>query len=138
MNAMRAEIINTDRLALLPLAIEHAEEMAKVLSDPDLHTFIGGTPATPQALYARYTKLVAGSPDPAVSWCNWVINLRDQSCLVGTVQATIVHSERGSAIAWIAGTPWQGQGIGSEAARGLADWLARQAMRTVTAHIHPD
>jgi RimJ/RimL family protein N-acetyltransferase len=140
MNAMQAEIIRTERLTLLPLAVEHAEEMAKALSDPGLHAFIGGTPATPQALRTRYTKLVAGSTDPGVSWCNWVISLRDQSCLVGTVQATIVHHDDGHTadIAWIVGTSWQGEGIASEAARGLVGWLARQAVRTVSAHIHPD
>ena len=46
--------IHTERLELVPLLVEHAEEMAVVLSDPDLHTFIGGTPATAQALCSRY------------------------------------------------------------------------------------
>ena len=62
------EPISTARLDLLPLAVEHAQEMAAVLADPALHTFIGGEPASRAALRARYERLVAGSPDPAESW----------------------------------------------------------------------
>lgn len=134
------QIIHTDRLTLLPLSVEHAEEMAAVLSDPDLHTFIGGAPATSQALLTRYERLVAGSPDPTVSWCNWVIQLRDATCLTGTVQATVTASDKGrvAEIAWVVGTPWQGRGIATEAAHGLVAWLREQGVRTVIAHIHPD
>ncbi|RLU81802.1 GNAT family N-acetyltransferase [Streptomyces griseocarneus] len=140
MSPFAAQAVDTARLALLPLRVEHAEEMAAVLSDPALHTFIGGTPHTPQALRSRYQRLAAGSPDPAVSWLNWVIRLRDEDCLTGTVQATIGPSGHGptAEIAWVVGTPWQGRGIASEAARGLVDWLDGQAVRTVLAHIHPE
>jgi RimJ/RimL family protein N-acetyltransferase len=138
--AVRAEPIRTDRLDLLPLEARHAAEMAEVLADPGLHTFIGGAPAALDALRTRYARLLAGSPDPAVSWCNWVIRLRDEACLTGTVQATITAGggDRSAEIAWVVGTPWQRRGIAAEAARGLVAWLARRAVRTITAHIHPD
>jgi RimJ/RimL family protein N-acetyltransferase len=139
-STLAAQPINTSRLDLLPLHVEHAEEMAAVLSDPALHTFIGGTPDAPQALRSRYQRMTAGSPDPAVSWLNWVIRLRDKSCLTGTVQATVSLSGHGSIaeIAWVVGTPWQGRGIATEAARGLVAWLGRQSVHTVIAHIHPE
>ncbi|MEU6224529.1 GNAT family N-acetyltransferase [Streptomyces sp. NPDC047042] len=139
MSPVAAQAISTGRLDLLPLHVEHAEEMASVLSDPALHTFIGGTPDTPQALRARYQRVTAGSPDPAVSWLNWVIRLRDESCLTGTVQATVSFSGHGpiAEIAWVVGTPWQGRGIATEAAQGLVDWLNQQPVHTVIAHIHP-
>ncbi|KUJ64526.1 GCN5 family acetyltransferase [Streptomyces albus subsp. albus] len=132
--------IGTARLELLPLRVAHAEEMAVVLSDPALHTFIGGAPDTPDGLRARYRRITAGSPDPAVSWLNWVIRLRAESCLAGTVQATIGPTEHGpvAEIAWVVGVPWQGRGIAGEAARGLVDWLGRRSVRTAVAHIHPD
>ncbi|MPZ81117.1 MAG: GNAT family N-acetyltransferase [Actinophytocola sp.] len=138
MNTIRAQTIHTDRLVLLPLLVEHAEEMAAALSDPVLHTFIGGAPADPQAMRARYERLVAGSPDATVSY--WVIRLRDQACLTGTVQATITprDNERIAEIAWVVGTSWQGRGIATEATRGLIAWLRQQPVRTVIAHIHPD
>ncbi|MGX1883335.1 GNAT family N-acetyltransferase [Streptomyces sp. NPDC055287] len=141
MNPIRAEVITTARLDLLPLRVSHAGEMAAVRSDPRLHTFIGGAPATPHELRERYARLVAGSPRPGVSWCNSVVSLRDEECLVGTVQATVAADGRKSAaeIAWVVGTPWQGCGIAPEAASGLVAWLVRDAtVGTVAAHVHPD
>ncbi|MGX1762504.1 GNAT family N-acetyltransferase [Streptomyces lydicus] len=135
-----AEAIHTRRLRLLPLLADHAEELAAVLSDPALHAFTGGAPATPEALRTRYERLVAGSPDPAVTWCNWAIHLRDRGCLAGTVQATVTADEQGRAaeVAWVVGTDWQRRGIATEAARGLVAWLRKQAVQTLIAHIHPD
>ena len=140
MNAIAAEAISTERLELLPLRVEHAEEMAVVLSDPALHTFIGGAPATESTLRTRYQRLTAGSPDLAVSWLNWVIRLREEDCLTGTVKATVSTSGDGAfaEIAWVVGTPWQGRGIATEAVRDLVDWLCRQPVQDVIAHIHPD
>lgn len=135
-----AGVIDTGRLTLLPLRVDHAEEMAGVLADPELHAFTGGAPDTAQSLRARYERQVAGSPDPAVSWCNWVIRLdgdRDSSgCLTGFVQATV--SAGVAEIAWVVGTPWQRRGIATEAARGLVDWLRAVGVHTVIAHVHPD
>ena len=140
MSSIAAEPISTERLELLPLRVEHAGEMAVVLSDPALHGFIGGAPDTEQTLRARYERMTAGSPDPAVSWLNWVIRLRDEDCLTGTVQATIspAHDGPSAEIAWVVGTPWQGRGIAKEAVLGLVDWLDEQAVPTVVAHVHPD
>ncbi|MDG4800658.1 GNAT family N-acetyltransferase [Micromonospora sp. WMMD980] len=166
MSGFTAEVITTARLTLLPLAVAHAEEMAAVLAEPALHTFIGGEPAASEALRARYQRLVAGSPDPAESWCNWVIQVRDDGRLAGTVQATVTapegpprHAAAGGAravghrhldevapvaggtvaeIAWVVGTPWQGRGIATEAARGMVGWLGPRGVRTLVAHIHPD
>ncbi|SNR92146.1 Acetyltransferase (GNAT) domain-containing protein [Streptosporangium subroseum] len=73
---MDAEPIRTPRLTLIPLAVEHAAEMAEALGDPALHTFIGGSPATPSELRARYTRMIAGPPPGRDEvWLNWVIRL---------------------------------------------------------------
>ncbi|MGW2343159.1 GNAT family N-acetyltransferase [Streptomyces sp. NPDC001661] len=121
---------------MLPLRVEHAEEMAEVLADPALHTFIGGTPDTVDELRARYRRMLAGAPEPDVAWLNWVVQLRDEERLVGTVQAT-VRGGRVAEIAWVVGTPWQGRGIATEAARALVVWLGERGVGTVLAHIHP-
>jgi RimJ/RimL family protein N-acetyltransferase len=134
---VQAEPITTARLDLLPLRVEHAEEMAVVLSDPALHAFIGGAPLTAGELRTRYERLVAGAPEPGVSWCNWVLRPREEPRLIGTVQATVT-GRHSAEIAWIVGTPWQGRGLASEAARGLVTWLVGRYVRTVVAHIHPD
>lgn len=142
MSTYDARPISTERLELLPLRVEHAEEMAAVLSDPALHAFIGGSPSTPEELRLRYERMTAGAPDPAVSWLNWVIRLRDESRLAGTVQATVGPSGDGlvAEIAWVVGTAWQGRGIATEAAQALVDWLLLQqpAVHGVIAHVHPD
>ncbi|MFZ3572668.1 GNAT family N-acetyltransferase [Streptomyces sp. BH097] len=122
---------------MVPLRVEHAEEMAEVLADPALHTFIGGAPDTVGELRARYRRMLAGSPDPDVAWLNWVVQLRVEERLVGTVQAT-VGGDRVAEIAWVVGTPWQGRGIATEAARALVAWLGERGVGTFVAHIHPE
>ncbi|MEV8352688.1 GNAT family N-acetyltransferase [Streptomyces niveus] len=147
MTRVEAEVIGTERLSLVPQRVEHAREMAVVLSDPALHTFIGGEPATAEELRARYARMAAGPADPAVSWCNWVVRLGgDRGPLVGTVQATIGPAgpdrQDGAGlvadIAWVVGTTAQGRGIATEAARALVGWLEqRPEVGDIAAYIHP-
>ncbi|MET9881940.1 GNAT family N-acetyltransferase [Streptomyces sp. NPDC006430] len=123
---------------LLPLCVEHAGEMASVLGDVALHEFIGGAPLTAGALRERYARLAAGSPDPADVWCNWVLQLRADGRLVGTVQATLTPARDTAELAWIIGTPWQGRGFATEAARAVAGWLVDLPVGRLIAHVHPD
>lgn len=134
---MIASRIDTDRLALLPLSVGYAAEMARVLGDPGLYTFTGGVPVAADALAARYERQLAGSPDPAESWLNWVISSPADDALTGYVQATITDGELAE-IAWVVGMPWQGRGIAKDAARALVGWLHDQGVRTVIAQVHPD
>lgn len=127
--------ITTARLILLPLGVEHADELACVLDDPALHTFIGGRPETADELGVRYARWAAGSPEPGVRWANWAIRLLAVDRLVGTVQATVAGDR--AEVAWVVGTDWQGRGIATEAARGLLEWLRAREVRTVLAHVHP-
>lgn len=57
---------------------------------------------------------------------------------MGTVQATLAEEGRFAEIAWVVGTPWQGRGLATEAARTLVDGLRERGVRTVVAHIHPE
>ncbi|MFE9631156.1 GNAT family N-acetyltransferase [Streptomyces sp. NPDC006463] len=135
---MRPVALATRRLDLLPLSPAHADEMALVLADPALHDFIGGAPLSPDGLRARYERLAAGSPDPEVVWANWVLRLREQGRLVGTVQATITPGRDRAELAWTVGTAWQGRGFAAEAGRALAAWLTELPIGTLVAHVHPD
>ena len=56
------------------------------------------------------------------------------------VQATVTETahQRVAEIAWVVGTAWQGQGIATEAAKGLCAWLVKCGVHTITAHIHPN
>jgi RimJ/RimL family protein N-acetyltransferase len=127
------EPIGTSRLVLVPIEPGHADEMADVLADPALYAFTGGHPLTPAELRDRYERLAAGSPDPLVTWGNWVIK----------VQATITGADGAgnglvAEVAWVVGPAWQGQGLAIESARALVGWLGRQGTGEVIAHIHPD
>ncbi|GAA1558975.1 GNAT family N-acetyltransferase [Kribbella hippodromi] len=124
----------TDRLTLLPLRIEYAEQMATVLSDPALYTYTGGEPPTVDTLEARYRRQLAGPGRPDEQWLNWVIQLEKE--LIGYVQATITG--RTAEIAWVLGTSWQGHGYAKEAAQGLVAWLQAQEVDRVVAHVHPE
>ena len=132
--------ILTDRLDLVPLRVEDAEEMAGVLGDPRLHEFIGGEPDTIGGLRERYVRLVAGSPDPDELWLNWIVRRRSDAQPVGTVQATLTvkDGEPTANVAWVIGVDWQNQGFASEAARALVGWLRQRGADSVVAHIHPD
>ncbi|MER6302664.1 GNAT family N-acetyltransferase [Kitasatospora sp. NPDC001539] len=128
--------LRSERLDLLPIGPEHADELAAALADPALHAFTGGRPATPEEQRARCARLAAGSPDPAEQWGNWVLRLRADGALTGYVQTTV---RAGAAeLAWVVGTPWQGRGLATEAARALLAHLTALGTTTVTAHIHPD
>ncbi|MFJ9693696.1 GNAT family N-acetyltransferase [Kitasatospora sp. NPDC101183] len=136
MNVSLTTPLRSDRLDLLPIGPEHAEAMAAALDDPALHAFTGGAPSTAEELRDRYTRLAAGSPDPAEGWGNWALRLRACGELVGYVQTTL---RPGAAeLAWVVGTPWQGRGLATEAARTLLAHLAASGVPTAVAHIHPD
>ncbi len=129
--------LRTARLDLLPLHPDHAAELAPVLTDPALHTYIGGEPLDAPALRERYARWAAGSPDPEVVWANWALRLREAGALVGTVQVTAGPGPVAE-VAWVTGTAWQGRGIATEAAKALVAEVLRQGVPAVVAHVHPE
>lgn len=140
---LRAEPIATARLLLEPLRTDHADPMAAVLADPALYRHTGGAPPTPADLRRRYRAMLAGPPDPDEVWLNWIITAPEPA---GTVQATVrtapdtaapAPEPSSAALAWVVGTPWQGRGLASEAARAMTAWLARNGVRYLTAAIAP-
>ncbi|WP_405011955.1 GNAT family N-acetyltransferase [Kitasatospora sp. NBC_01539] len=135
---MLLTVAPTPRLELPPLGPAHAEEMAAVLADPALYAFTGGTPYGVEELRARYARLAAGSPDPAVGWVNRVLRLRADGRLAGYVQATVTDGGRTAEVAWVVGTPWQGRGLAAEAATALVGALAGAGAELVVAHVHPE
>jgi RimJ/RimL family protein N-acetyltransferase len=129
--------IETERLRLLPLRVDDAEEMAVVLSEPTLYEFIGGEPPTPPELRELYARWIAGPTRDREAWHNWAIRLVADGTLIGHVQATVLRRGAEADIAWILGVPWQGRGYATEAAIGMARWLEAFGVGTITAHVHP-
>ena len=111
--------------------------MVAVLGDPALYEFTGGEPPTLEELRARYERQAVGhSPDGSQEWLNWIVRTADDGQVVGFVQATIRDGQ--ADVAWLIGTPWQGRGYATEAARQMLTALEQRAISHITAHIRAD
>ena len=126
---MRAIPLRSERLTLEPVAAAHADELAPLLDDPDLHAFTGGAPLSRDALRERYARL-AGAEDRL----NWVV--RAGADAVGYVQATVQGDA--AEVAWVIGAAHQRRGYAREAAAALVAWLRTQGVWRIAAHIRPD
>jgi RimJ/RimL family protein N-acetyltransferase len=136
-----ATTIETSRLTLEPLRIEHADEMVAVLDDQGLYEFTGGQPQPLEELRETYRRRAAGrSPDGARGWLNWIVRLRASGEAIGTVQATVRDAGESMAaeVAWTIDSRYQGTGFAKEAAEGMAGWLRRYRVDELSAHIRPD
>ncbi len=136
---MDMSLVQGEWVCLEPLRVEHLEELAPLLNDPALHTFIGGDPPDRDELRVRLARQVLGrSPDGSQRWLNWVVRGRENAQALGTVQATVSALEDGltAEVAWIIGRAHQGQGYARESAGLLMTWLRRQGVERVVAHIH--
>ncbi len=135
-----AEPIQTARLTLEPLRVDHVGEMCEVLGDPALYAYTGGKPPSLDELRTRYAMQAVGrSPDGRHGWLNWIARDRDTGAAIGTVQATLDRTtdEYQAEIAWIIGVAYQRRGFATEAAGAMVAWLEAQGVQTITAHIHP-
>jgi RimJ/RimL family protein N-acetyltransferase len=135
-----APMLQTARLSLEPLSIDHAREMALVLDDARLFAFTGGSPCTLDELRDRYRRQVTGwSHDRRERWLNWIVRERDTGHAIGSTQATMTID--GDAVigkvAWIVGSRHQRRGYAREAAAAMAAWLREQGARRLFAEIHP-
>lgn len=136
-----AEPIQTARLTLEPLRVDHAGEMHVVLGDPALYEYTGGKPPSLEDLRTRYAMQAVGrSPDGRHGWLNWIARDRVTGAAIGTVQATLDRSggKLEAEIAWIIGVAYQRRGFASEAADAMVGWLQAEGVQAITAHIHPE
>lgn len=136
----RAEPVESQRLRLVPLSVEHAEHMVEVLADPALYEYTGGGPPTLGQLRDRYaTQVVGHSADGTHGWLNWVVTLAGSAEPVGYVQATLQRRERAmeAEIAWVIAPRHQGQGLATEAATTMTTWLRAHGVEHLVAHVHP-
>lgn len=137
--ALTAQPLESRRLLLEPLRVDHAPELAPVLDDPSLHRFTGGAPATLEELRQRFERQTLGrSPNGGAAWLNWVVRERSTARVVGTVQATVKDGRIPTAeLAWVVGAQHQGNGFAREAAAAMAKWLGEQGVTRLRANIDP-
>lgn len=108
-------ILETPRLLLEPLVVEHAALVFEDLRDPALYTFIPREPpASLAALQARYRRLAArSSPDGRERWLNWVARLRTSGEPAGLFEAT-VDPDGHAHVAYTVFTRFWRRGLGRE------------------------
>lgn len=141
LHSLTAPTLRFDELTLEPLRVEHAAEMAVVLDDTRLHSFVVGAPADESQLRRSYERLVRGrSEDGQQVWLNWVVRDIATDEALGYVQATVTvpDDEAVAHLAWVVGIEHQGQRVASRAAVAMGDWLCAQGVTTHVADIHPD
>jgi RimJ/RimL family protein N-acetyltransferase len=132
------ERILTDRLDLRPVAVDDADEIAAIFADRRLYAFTGGEPSAMEALRSTFARLAADRSASSTAQLNWVVRHRVDARPIGMLQAIFTDGGHAAEIAWVIGVPWQGQGIATEAARAVVNWLHSQGVRTITAWIRPD
>jgi RimJ/RimL family protein N-acetyltransferase len=133
-----ARPIETPRLTLEPLRVEHADEIVSVLDSESLYDFIEGQAESLHELRETYRRRAKGhSPDGSQGWLNWIVRERSTGFAVGTVQATLPEGAMRAEVAWIIGSRHQGLGYAKEAAAAMVDWLREQRVRDFVAHIAP-
>jgi RimJ/RimL family protein N-acetyltransferase len=134
----QAPPLQTQRLTLEPLWVDHADEMAPLLADPRLHEFTGGEPPSLEHLRETYVARVGAGITGGNRWCNWVLRVRESGVIVGGVQAEITFADDGfvAEIAWIVGCEHQRHGYGREAAGTMLMWLRAQGVGHIYGDIH--
>lgn len=115
--------LSTDRLVLEPITVEHAPEMAQVLSDPELYHFIPSDPPSIADLVERYRRWMARiSPRQDELWLNWAARRRLDGHLVGHFQAGL-NEQRDATIAYMVGCRYQRRGYALEALVAICSHL---------------
>ncbi|WP_066041281.1 GNAT family N-acetyltransferase [Herbiconiux solani] len=134
------EVLESERLTLEPVSVDHASAMVDVLSDARLYEFTGGEPPSLDVLAARYRRQVRGPADGSGAWFNWMLRERAAGTLVGFVQATVHTGDRGplAEIAWLIDPAHQRQGFAAEATAAMVAWLRSRGVTAFAALIHPD
>ena len=129
----------TTSIALRPLSVTDAPEMAAVLADPELYRYTGGEPPSVEGLGRQYAVQTRGhSSDGSELWLNRIVVVGPEEQAVGYVQATVPLDGSPAEIAWVVGAPWQGRGYAARAAALLIEELRRKGVSRVLAHIHPE
>ena len=134
------EALESERLTLEPVSVDHASAMVDVLSDARLYEFTGGEPPSLDVLAARYRRQVRGPADGSGAWFNWMLRERSSGTLVGFVQATVHTVDRGplAEIAWVVDPAHQRRGFAAEATAAMVAWLRSRGVTAFAALIRPD
>lgn len=128
---------STARLAIVPLAVEHAAVLFGPMSDRRLYAYIpDDPPASIDALATTFRRLCSGGhPDRGELWRNWMMVERATGAPVGTLQATIYADGRAEIGYIVLCDHWR-RGLGGEGVGWLAaGLLADPVVARIEAHV---
>jgi ribosomal-protein-alanine N-acetyltransferase len=115
----------TERLALEPLAPEHAEAMFAGFSSPELYRWVNADPPKDLAdLQGRFERIADPYAPGGALWLNWALRLTDGGEYAGLVEAT-VRPDRVAFLAFYVFTAFARRGIAREACLAVIDHLWR-------------
>jgi RimJ/RimL family protein N-acetyltransferase len=109
-------LAESPRLRLETLRPDHAQGLFDALADPRVYEHIrDAPPESVAALTAQFSRWASGPPADCADelWLNVAIRRRDDGCLIGRLQATIVN--RQAEVAYLIGPEHWGQGYATEA-----------------------
>ena len=135
---MITKILETERLTLEPLTVDHAAAYFDIAYNPALYTFIPRDPPySLEKLTDRYKSLVDQiSPDGTEIWLNWFIRLKVLPLTyIGKLEATILQDGK-AYIAYEIDPTFQSKGYATEACRALINSLfADHSVKIIQAHV---
>jgi RimJ/RimL family protein N-acetyltransferase len=112
--------IHGPRVVLVPLVAGDADDLAGLLDDPLIRSFLGVADlANLRRRFASWETREA--PHGGESWLNWIVRARDDGRALGWVQATVEGAA--ASVAWTLLPAERGRGAASGAVRALTAWL---------------
>jgi RimJ/RimL family protein N-acetyltransferase len=129
------EVIHGRRVLLVPLAAEHADDLAGLLEDAFVRDAL--RVGDVEGLRRRFAAWESRrSPDGEERWLNWVVRERADGRALGWVQATVRGATASVAYALLAAE--RGRGAASDAVRAMIQWLRTElGVTDLTASIAP-
>jgi len=117
-------ILTTQRLALEPLQVAHAESLFPGFADERLYDYFDEMPhANIAALRADYARVLAGPRDhPTERWVNYAVRESATDTYLGFIQTSVFPNDY-AYLAYFVFTPYQGKGFAREACVAVLDHL---------------
>ncbi len=135
-----APTLQTDRLVLAPLSLDHWEAYAAAWADPQLTTFIGGQPRSRSESWLKFTQ--GAGLWPLLGYGYWAFLDRETGAFLGN--GGLARFERG--ISELRGFPeagWAfvpdawGRGLATEAMGAILNWADSQPVGEIRCIIDP-
>lgn len=115
--AEKQAVIEAERLRLVPLAAEHADDVVKLFADPAMSTYLGVDLSQGGLARTMVDNRLAYEGPPELG--HWVILQQDRVIGLAHLRPTRELPGGLAEIGWYLGTRYGGVGLATEAARAL-------------------